>query len=90
MLQFYFLNPFDIPRRKFRKMILNHAGVCEITTLKSLGTRIEYDASRYVQGGSNMTGTNCDLFTQKSSRSYLNHLVTFETDLIFRLCYINI
>ena len=25
--------------------------------------------------GSNMTGTNCDLFTHKSSRSYLNHLV---------------
>ena len=30
---------------------------------------------RLVQGGSNMTGTNCDLFTHKSSRSYLNHLV---------------
>jgi hypothetical protein len=28
-----------------------------------------------VQGGSNMTGTNCDLFTHKSSRSCLNHLV---------------
>jgi hypothetical protein len=28
-----------------------------------------------VQGGSNMTGTNCDLFTHKQSRSYLNHLV---------------
>jgi hypothetical protein len=28
-----------------------------------------------IQGGSNMTGTNCDLFTHKSSRSYLNHLV---------------
>jgi hypothetical protein len=28
-----------------------------------------------VQGGSNMTGTNCDLFTHKSSRSYLTHLV---------------
>jgi hypothetical protein len=28
-----------------------------------------------VQGGSNMTRTNCDLFTHKSSRSYLNHLV---------------
>jgi hypothetical protein len=25
-----------------------------------------------------MTGTNCDLFTHKSSRSYLNHLVTFK------------
>jgi hypothetical protein len=28
-----------------------------------------------VQGGSNMTGTNCDMFTHKSSRSYLKHLV---------------
>jgi hypothetical protein len=28
-----------------------------------------------IQGGSNMTRTNCDLFTHKSSRSYLNHLV---------------
>jgi hypothetical protein len=31
----------------------------------------------YIQGGSNMTGTNCDLFTHKSSRSYLNHLLIF-------------
>jgi hypothetical protein len=29
----------------------------------------------HVQGGSNMTGTNCDLFTHNQSRSYLNHLV---------------
>jgi hypothetical protein len=29
-----------------------------------------------------MTGTNCDLFTHKSSRSYLNHLV-FD---ILKLC----
>ena len=28
-----------------------------------------------IQGGSNMTGTNCDLFTHNQSRSYLNHLV---------------
>jgi hypothetical protein len=33
----------------------------------------------YTQGGSNMTGTNCDLFTHKSSRSYLNHLVNIHT-----------
>jgi hypothetical protein len=25
-----------------------------------------------------MTGTNCDLFTHKSSRSYLNHLVFYK------------
>jgi hypothetical protein len=30
-----------------------------------------------VQGGSNMTGTNCDLFTHNQSLSYLNHLVCF-------------
>jgi hypothetical protein len=29
----------------------------------------------YVQGGSNMTGTNCDVFTHKSSWSHLSHLV---------------
>jgi hypothetical protein len=29
----------------------------------------------HLQGGSNMTGTNCDLFTHNSTRSYLNHLV---------------
>jgi hypothetical protein len=28
-----------------------------------------------IQGGSDMTGTNCDLFTHSQSRSYLNHLV---------------
>jgi hypothetical protein len=28
-----------------------------------------------LQGGSNMTGTNCDLFKHNQSRSYLNHLV---------------
>jgi hypothetical protein len=33
------------------------------------------DIMYHIKGGSNMTGTNCDLFTQKSSRSYLNHLV---------------
>ena len=31
----------------------------------------------HIQGGSNMTGTNCDLFTHKQSRSYLNHLVHY-------------
>jgi hypothetical protein len=30
-----------------------------------------------LQGSTNMTGTNCDLFTHKSSRSYLNHVVQF-------------
>jgi hypothetical protein len=30
-----------------------------------------------VQGGSNVTGTNCDLFTHNQSRSYLNDLVAY-------------
>ena len=33
-------------------------------------------AVKYVQGGSNMTGTDCLQFTHKKSRSYLNHLVS--------------
>jgi hypothetical protein len=28
-----------------------------------------------IQGGSNMTGTDCGLFTHNQSWSYLNHLV---------------
>jgi hypothetical protein len=36
---------------------------------------VELTNLSYIQGGSNMTGRNCDLFTHKSSRSYLNHLV---------------
>jgi hypothetical protein len=35
----------------------------------------DFSDSRNVQSGSNMTGTNCDLFTHNQSRSYLNHLV---------------
>ena len=30
-----------------------------------------------IKGGSNMTGTNCDLFTHNQSQSYLNHLVSY-------------
>jgi hypothetical protein len=30
----------------------------------------------HIQGGSNMTGTNCDLFIHNQSRSYSNHLVS--------------
>jgi hypothetical protein len=32
-----------------------------------------------VQGGSNMTGTNCDFLTHKSPRKFLNHLVKRHT-----------
>jgi hypothetical protein len=38
-------------------------------------TNSEITVWSVIQGGSNMTGTNCDLFTHKLSRSYLNHLV---------------
>ena len=34
-----------------------------------------YELNILIQGGSNMTGTNCNLFTHNQSRSYLNHLV---------------
>jgi hypothetical protein len=33
-----------------------------------------------IQGGSDMTGTNCDLFTHNQSPSFLNHLVHLERD----------
>jgi hypothetical protein len=33
----------------------------------------------WVQGGSNMTGTDCGLFTHNQSRSHLNHLVYNKT-----------
>jgi hypothetical protein len=39
-----------------------------------------------VQGGSNMTGTNCGLFTHKSSLSYLNHLVLNLRVLLYGCC----
>jgi hypothetical protein len=49
-------------------------------------TRMLLDHIRIiVQGGSNMTGTNCDLFTHKQSRSYLNHLVHMDTSFIILL-----
>jgi hypothetical protein len=44
--------------------------IWQVPTFKQLCTW-----QHIVQGGSNMTGTNYDLFTHKQSRSYLNHLV---------------
>jgi hypothetical protein len=41
----------------------------------SRGRRETANVKSHIQGGSNMTGTNCDLFTHNESRSYLNHLV---------------
>jgi hypothetical protein len=41
---------------------------------KRLSWMVKYRTS-IVQGGSDMTGTNCDLFTHSQSRSYLTHLV---------------
>ena len=64
----------SITPRTFKVPILRtsnqgHTTYTYIHTLSRL--RINGD----VQGGSNMTGTNCDLFTHNQSRSYLNHLV---------------
>jgi hypothetical protein len=39
--------------------------------------RIQIVCSFHLQGGSNMTETNCDLFTHNQSRAYLNHLVRY-------------
>ena len=41
-----------------------------------------------IQGGSNMTGINCDLFTHNQSRSYLNYLVQscYTFDLVSVFC----
>ena len=44
-------------------------------TVRVRNEEVLHSVKEDVQGGSNMTGTNCDLFTHKSSRSYLNHLV---------------
>jgi hypothetical protein len=51
------------------KCILERFSLCS----RCMSPRVK--AFVQIQGGSNMTGTNCDLFTHKSSRSYLNHLV---------------
>jgi hypothetical protein len=46
--------------------------------LHALSISVFLTSSPELQGGWNMTGTNCDLFTHKSSRSYLNHLVYWQ------------
>jgi hypothetical protein len=38
-----------------------------------------------IKGGSNMTGTNCDLFTHSQSQSYLNHLVFVYSQFVRKL-----
>ena len=45
--------------------------------INTAGKSMTFPLTAKIQGGSNMTGTNCDLFTHKSSRSYLNHLVYY-------------
>ena len=49
--------------------------VQKIKTHISCSITFSRKSCRLLQCGSNMTGTNCDLFTHKSSGSYLNHLV---------------
>jgi hypothetical protein len=55
-------------RRCEQKNQINDLNQCEV----------KKNETGNVQGGSNRTGTNCDLFTHKQSRSYLNHLVRIE------------
>ena len=55
--------------------VLNHVGGSNLMSAFLLIHCILL-VSKDIQGGSNMTGTNCDLFTHKQSRSYLNHLVS--------------
>jgi hypothetical protein len=49
--------------------VLFHYLLCHISS------RDDYRGVWLYKVGSNMTGTNCDLFTHDQSRSYLNHLV---------------
>ena len=53
-----------------------HTQICNIYSFSTAKTvsRTHFNVT-FIQGGSNMTGTNCDLFTHNQSRSYLNHLV---------------
>jgi hypothetical protein len=45
---------------------------------------------KFVQGGSNMTGTNCDLFAYNQYRSYLNHLVRgLRYSTLFDFCFVS-
>jgi hypothetical protein len=52
------------------------ANVFRCYLIRALSVLFKFSLAPWnIQGGSTMTGTNCDLFTHKSSRSYLNHLV---------------
>jgi hypothetical protein len=61
------------------KNFFANAPQCYVTRIWPVLFLLFAQSTYIIQGGSNMTGTNCDLFTHKSSRSYLNHLV-------FQLC----
>jgi hypothetical protein len=58
--------------------VYTHSIMPVLSQINSVHNPIPYIASliaALIQGGSNMTGTNCDLITHNQSRSYLNHLV---------------
>jgi hypothetical protein len=57
-----------LPVREFCGQLSNYTVITRMPAVAFLSKTI-------IQGGSNMTGTNCDLFTHNQSRSYLNHLV---------------
>jgi hypothetical protein len=64
-------------RQDFRKKKLRNKKYVFLFSLQLLSETflILSGIQRDIQGGSNMTGTDCVLFTHKSSRSYLNYLV---------------
>jgi hypothetical protein len=62
-------------RKQFQIEISNRFEALENLNDSENVNKVWKNMKENIQGGSNMTGTNCDLFTNKSSRSYLNHLV---------------
>jgi hypothetical protein len=69
ILCFHLLNDVQFYRLPYTVICQTGCDIIESSNLARISVTI------YIQGGSNMTGTNCDLFTHKQSRSYLNHLV---------------
>jgi hypothetical protein len=59
-------------KQKYQRNCVTNSGH---PIINMFATTVKLFSRNHVQGASNMTGTNCDLFTHKSSRSYLNHLV---------------
>jgi hypothetical protein len=72
------LNLMCVEDEFFNRASVHTLGIVKDVTVESC--IIVVHRTSIIQGGSNMTGTNCDLFTHKSSRSYLN--------LVWRKCFV--